>query len=163
MSKFWLGISSYLSSKGDSILAFLLATTVSVGVDQYFRYHDDSRSEFRRVETSFLSDTNAFDILVGHYVRAMADSNVADGDAKRAILDNIVKQSASIAAFRRELPAKDQKILDDYQAALDRMNDVLSFSTDVLHMKSFWETASRIVTLRTDLEAQLHPPQSPTG
>lgn len=137
------------------VIGFLLSTLVTVSVDRYFKSVDEQTTKIEKIETEFRTASLDFDILVARYVHALVEDKKVDPNSRQALIANLIRQKQLIEAVSEHLPGSEKPRLREYIQALEDMNDIIPKSDDVLQMRDFWEDASRIVTIRQEIERKL--------
>jgi hypothetical protein len=136
-------------------LSTIFSTFFSVSVERYYKASDDAAARLEREQISLEDEGINFQTFMSRYVYSLAVDQKVDPEARQMLIANLIRQKAAAETVLPHLTMENQELVRKYIIAIEKMNEVIPESTDVRDMKAFWERASDLITLRSELKRRL--------
>lgn len=133
----------------------LLPLLIAVGGTWTTNKIQDRDNHLEKERAAFIDEARTFDVVVANYVQSALSNNKIDSGATQQIISNIVRQNDLLDEASAQLAPQDRHIAKEYRHLLGEFREVIPLSDSVLHLKTFWEDASRILVVRNELIRKL--------
>lgn len=137
------GIRTFITSV---VVPLLVAVGGTWGANQ-MQNRDNRLMQQRQ---AFVDEARTFDSVVAAYVQGVMEKSPSS-DATQKIINNLVQQSSLLDQVSNQLPPTDKHLASDYRHLLVQFREDLPRADSVIHLKTFWEDASKILVARNEL------------
>jgi len=137
------------------LASVILPAAVALGTSLYMSSHDDQRSQQEKIVSEFQSGSESFNTSVASYVNYILVDGKPDPQALNQLVQVLVQQYEEVGDTIPYLPSKDLAAVNSYKDELVQMRSVLPASNDVVDLKPFWETVSKILVLQHQINEDL--------
>jgi hypothetical protein len=154
----WVATIRGIITPSNSIYAVLMLTmtlvSVAVGGWAVEIYHSANERSAKDKE-AFIGASRAMDSTIAYYVRFIVNEKPVADEAVHQVNSNITKQRQLLRDVSKYLSPSDQYLIKDYGNLLLQFEGAIPSSTDVTHMRGFWESASKLLVTRNAIIQKL--------
>jgi hypothetical protein len=133
----------------------LLPLIIAIGGTWTTNKIHDRDNHLEKERSSFIDEARTFDVVVANYVQSALGGNKVASEAAQRVISNIVRQNDLLDGVANQLMPQDRHLAKEYRHLLGDFRDIIPGSDSVLHLRVFWEDASRILVVRNELIRKL--------